>query len=254
MTSPLRYITVPGATRVFEQFGVDYCCGGARALSDACQRANLSVAEIIAKLEAAESALVPGDKPRDWQAESPTSLAAHIIDTHHFFTKQELLRLEKLLNKVWSQHGENHPELQTLRQTFERLKQGLTPHMLKEEQVLFPYIARLEEAIGEHRAAPEPFFVTVHNPIRMMTMEHEAAGELLEEIRRITGGYTPPEDACISYRTLYQALQELEADLHQHIHLENNILFPRAVEIEGATEFALSIPEGKPNQHRCFGL
>jgi regulator of cell morphogenesis and NO signaling len=125
--------------------------------------------------------------------------------------------------------------------------------MLKEEQVLFPYITRMEEAIGEGCAVPPPFFGTVRNPVRMMMMEHDTAGDLLRTLRATTGDYTPPTDACISYQTLYQALAGFEADLHQHIHLENNLLFPRAIEMEerGAPELRRST--NQLSEHRCFG-
>ena len=244
-------VNVPGATRIFENLGIDYCCGGHRTLTDACDKSKLSPAEVVKQLEAAERAVNPGDKLRDWQTESLASLSAYIIDTHHYFTKQELARLEKLLDKVCSRHGENHPELFSLRGAFEHLKQDLIPHMLKEEQVLFPYVARMEEAVSEGRAVPPPFFVTVQNPVRMMTSEHETAGDLLAEMRRLTDGYTVPPDACISFQTLYQALREFEADLHQHIHLENNILFPRAVEMESQAEPVWAVGY-EFQEHRCF--
>src|SRR5262249_26864140 len=188
-----------------------------------------------------------------WQAESLTSLAAYIIDTHHFFTKQELIRLENLIDKVCSQHAENHPELPALRTVFGHLKQDLIPHMLKEEQLLFPFIAQMEAAISEQRAISPPFFTSVQNPVRIMMTEHDAAGELLNQMREITGNYAPPPDACISYRTLYQVLQEFEADLHQHIHLENNILFPRAVEMESAAEPFWGKNGREFGRRRCFG-
>ena len=225
-------IATPGATRVFERYGIDYCCGGQRALSDACRQANLSVEEVVRALEQEEPAAQTGETVRNWQEESLTGLAAHIVDRHHFFTKQELDRLEKLFDKVCVRHSANHPELAEAQRLFLRLKQDLIPHMLKEEQVLFPYVARLEEAVSEEREIPQPFFGTVNNPIKMMMTEHETAGELLVELRRATSGYTVPADACASFQTLYQALAAFEADLHQHIHLENNILFPRAVEME----------------------
>lgn len=242
-------VTIPGATRIFEQLGIDYCCGGNHLLADACKKSNVAVEEVIVRLEAAERAVNSGDTPRDWQTESLTSLSAYIIDTHHFFTKQELARLETLLDKVCSRHGENHPELPALQGVFQQLKQDLIPHMLKEEQVLFPYIARMEEALGQQRPVPPPFFITVQNPVRMMMSEHDTAGDLLSEMRRVTGNYTLPPDACISYQSLYQGLGELEADLHQHIHLENNILFPRALQMESQTN-----PEWqmKADQHKCF--
>jgi regulator of cell morphogenesis and NO signaling len=246
-------VTIPGATRVFEEMGIDYCCGGKRTLADACREFNKPVAEVVRRLEAAGQAIEPGDKLPNWQSESLSGLSTHIVDTHHFFTKQELARLEKLLDKVCARHGENHPELAELRGTFHHLKQDLIPHMLKEEQVLFPHIARMEEAVSEQRAVPVPFFVTVQNPVRMMMTEHDTAGELLGKMRKISGNYSAPPDACISYQTLYEGLQDLEADLHQHIHLENNILFPRAVDMERAAEPAWQTAGQEHGEHRCFG-
>jgi regulator of cell morphogenesis and NO signaling len=154
------------------------------------------------------------------------------VAKHHVFTRDELARLDALLSKVCSVHGQNHPELTRIRSLFQDLNRDLIPHMQKEEMVLFPYIEQMDEAVSAGRPAPVPFFGTVQNPIHMMMMEHDAAGEILKEIRQISGGFTVPEDGCISYETLYKALDALEQDLHQHIHLENNILFPRAVELE----------------------
>jgi regulator of cell morphogenesis and NO signaling len=241
-------VRLPGATRVFEQFGIDYCCGGARSLGDACQTADLSFASVARALEqAGQIALADG---QSWPDESLTSLIGYIVDRHHSFTKQELGRLEKLFDKVCARHGDNHPELFTAQGLFDRLRRELLPHMLKEEQVLFPYITRLEEAASEHRPIPQPFFGTVQNPVRRMTTEHDTAGELLGELRRVTNNHTPPADGCISYQTLYQALAALEADLHEHIHLENNILFPRAVELEEAAAPEL---QQAGNEYDCVG-
>jgi regulator of cell morphogenesis and NO signaling len=243
-------VAIPGAARVFERFGIDYCCGGHRSLSEACQARNVELEEVISSLEAARQR--PNDS-RDWRQESLASLALHIVDKHHHGARQEIERLEKLFDKVCARHGENHPELFEAQKIFYQLKQDLLPHMLKEEQVLFPYITQMEIAISENRAIQPPFFGTVQNPVRMMMMEHDAASGLLRTLRATTGDYTPPSDACVSYQTLYQALAGFEADLHQHIHLENNLLFPRAVEMEAA--FA---PEAQPsaselNERRCFG-
>jgi regulator of cell morphogenesis and NO signaling len=243
-------VTMPGATRVFEQFGIDYCCGGHKSLSEACRTSNVQVEEVVRSLEAAQQ--TPDDS-RDWRQESLTSLAFHIVDKHHHFTRQEIERLEKLFDKVCARHSENHPELFEAQKTFYQLKQDLLPHMLKEEQVLFPYITQMETAVSQGRAIPQPFFATVRNPVRMMMMEHDAAGDLLRTLRATTNDYTPPADACISYQTLYQALAGFEADLHQHIHLENNLLFPRAVEMEGASAPEAQRSAGEFNEHRCFG-
>jgi regulator of cell morphogenesis and NO signaling len=253
-TSTVRDLAagVPGATRVFESFGIDYCCGGHRTLADACREASLSVEDLTRSLEEAGRAPQPGAE-RDWRQESLTSLAAHIIDKHHYFTRQEIDRLEKIFDKVCSRHGENHPELFEAQKTFYQLKQDLIPHMLKEEQVLFPYITRVEEAAGEGHRVPPPFFGTVQNPVRMMMLEHEAAGDLLRALRATTVNYTPPPDACASYQALYQALAGFEADLHQHIHLENNLLFPRAIEMEEKAAPELRGSADPPGNHRCFG-
>ncbi|HKX33009.1 MAG TPA: iron-sulfur cluster repair di-iron protein [Blastocatellia bacterium] len=243
-------VTLPGATRVFEQLGIDYCCGGGRTLLDACQSADLSFEEVTRSLVAAKSA-EQTDRPwPNWQRESLAALTVHIVVQHHAFTKQELERLEKLFEKVCSRHGERHPELFEAQQLFRRLKLDLVPHMLKEEQVLFPYLTRLEVAVREDRAIPPPFFGTVRNPVRMMSTEHDLAGELLSGLRRVTGDFTPPADGCISYQTLYQALSAFEADLHRHIHLENNILFPRAIEMEdrAAPEF-----QQAGSEYHCHG-
>ena len=243
---------IPGATRVFENFGIDYCCGGRRTLADACREASLPVEDLTRSLEEAGRASQPGAEV-DWRRETLTALTEHIVETHHYFTRQEIDRLEKLFDKVCQRHSENHPELFEAQKTFYQLKQDLIPHMLKEEQVLFPYIMRMEEAAGEGRAVPPAFFGTVRNPVRMMMTEHDTAGDLLRQLRGITKGYTPPPDGCVSFQTLYQALVAFEADLHQHIHLENNILFPRAVETEETSAPDFYKSAGEFNEHRCFG-
>jgi regulator of cell morphogenesis and NO signaling len=223
-------VHVPGAARIFETVGIDYCCGGNRSLRDACEAAGVDVETIVASLRSLEA-----HHTETGFAPATATLAAlmdHIVDTHHEFTRSELARLDKLVAKVVAAHGERHPELVSLQELFDAMRDDLLPHMMKEEQILFPYIRSLERAVSANRSAPIPPFGTVRNPVRMMTMEHEAVGELLVRARELTGGYAPPADACVSYRTLYEALEALERDLHEHIHLENNILFPRAAEME----------------------
>jgi len=160
---------------------------------------------------------------RIWDAEPLPELIHYILDTHHIYTRQALPRLQSLAEKVRIAHAGNHPELCVVERLVAEMTSDLLPHMLKEEQVLFPYVLE---------PTPRPFFGTVRNPIRMMQLEHETAGEKLVEMRELTMDYAIPDDACASYRALYDGLIELEADLHQHIHLENNILFPRALKIE----------------------
>ena len=220
----------PAATRVFEKFGIDYCCGGGKSLREACQTANIAPDKLLDLLRSADQKSTNGSK--DWNCESLADLIDHIVDTHHAYTREELNRLEPLLDKVCSVHGQRHPELLRIQQLFGGLSQELTMHMMKEEQVLFPYINRMEEAVLEKRPIMPPMFGTVQNPVQMMMHEHDSAGQALHEMRELSGGYAPPEGACVSFQTLYRALDEFERDLHQHIHLENNILFPSAVEME----------------------
>lgn len=222
----------PNATREFEKLGIDYCCGGSRTLGDACTAAKIPVDEVLARLEKSASVASTGDS-RDWQNQPLADLIAHITSTHHVFVREECPRSEALASKVVGVHGKNHPELLQVQQIFSVLSEELSVHLMKEEQVLFPYIVRLEESFVAGEAAPPAMFGTVVNPVRMMMQEHDGAGEALRTLRSVTHDYAVPADACISYRTLYQALQGFEADLHQHIHLENNILFPRAVAMEG---------------------
>jgi len=226
-------VDVPGATRVFEELGIDYCCGGGRSLVDACFAAGISLEQATAALEAGKERYSrEGDG--SWQSRSLTDLIEHIVRRHHEYTKSELQRLDQLSTKVVSVHGQNHPELNELRERFLELRNDLLPHMMKEERVLFPYIEQLEAATKAGRPAPSPLFGTARNPIMMMIREHDGAGELLRELRTASRDYVVPDDGCVSYRALYDALRELEQDLHQHIHLENNILFPRTVALEGA--------------------
>jgi regulator of cell morphogenesis and NO signaling len=192
------------------------------------------VEDVLRSLDDAHAPSVEADKHAfDFQNARLTDLIAHILATHHGYVKQEIPRLRQLLAKVVAVHCASHPELAAVQRTFAGLADELLAHMMKEEMVLFPYIEELEQASSEGKRAPHAPFGSIGNPVRMMELEHESAGKALEEIRMLTAVYTPPETACFSYRTLYSALQEFEADLHQHVHLENNILFPRAIALEG---------------------
>jgi len=226
-------VEVPGATRVFEKLGIDYCCGGARSLEAACQAANVALDQAVDALEMAEIAARAGREEKDWARQSLSDLIAHIKNTHHKYTREEIARLVPLSEKVRSAHGKNHPELEEIRAVFADLASELGTHLMKEEMMLFPYIERLEESVLEKQPVLPAPFGTVRNPVRMMIGEHDDAGTALRELRRASNNYTPPPDACVSYQTLYKALAEFESDLHEHIHLENNILFPRAIEMEG---------------------
>jgi regulator of cell morphogenesis and NO signaling len=222
----------PAATRVFEKLGIDYCCGGNHSLEQACHAANLPLDKVLDSLNIAASVTSADQKNRDWQRGTLSELIAHISSTHHAYTRSEIARLGPLFDKVCSVHGQNHPELLQVRATFRGLAQELTMHMMKEEMVLFPCVVRMEEAVTQGEPVLPPPFGSVRNPVSMMQHEHDSAGSALSAMRRASNGYAPPPDACISFRTLYKALADFEADLHQHIHLENNILFPRAIAME----------------------
>ncbi len=222
----------PAATRVFEKLGIDYCCGGNQSLEEACRAANLSVEQVLVSLASVEQTPDAAQENRDWQTEPLANLIAHIKNTHHKYTREEIVRFVPVLGKVCSVHGKNHPELLRIGGTFAGLAQELTTHMMKEEMVLFPYIVRMEEAVIQHEPVLPAPFGSVQNPVAMMEHEHDSAGNALRVMRQESGGYVAPPDACISFQTLYKALADFEADLHQHIHLENNILFPRAIAME----------------------
>jgi regulator of cell morphogenesis and NO signaling len=225
-------LEIPEATRIFDKLGIDYCCGGGKSLEEACAAANLSVDEVFDSLDFAEQEARTKQKDRNWQTEPLADLIAHIIATHHKYTREEIVRLGPLFDKVVSVHGKSHPELQHVRAAFRGLAQELTTHMMKEEAVLFPYIVRMEEAVIQREPALPPPFGSVQNPVAMMMHEHDSAGEELRSMREAGAGFAAPGDACISYQTLYKALADFEKDLHQHIHLENNVLFPRAIAME----------------------
>ncbi len=228
-------IEIPNATRIFEKARIDYCCGGSQPLDQACMQAGVDIEELVRQLSSPENANDVNTAPVEPVEGSLAELANHIVKKHHEFTRAECERLTGLLEKVCGAHETNHPELRAIQTDFEVLRAELEPHMLKEEVVLFPYITRMEVASLSGGSMPFAPFGTVNNPIAAMMREHDAAGDILKNMRQLSNNFTVPEDGCFSYHILYNALGELEADLHQHIHLENNILFPRAIAIEAAT-------------------
>lgn len=223
-------VTNPNVTRVFEKTKIDYCCGGDQLLGDACAKAGVDLQVLEQMLETSVAPAAGVDA--DFQAMTLVELISYILDKHHVYTKEEMDRLEPLAAKVVGAHGANHPELLTIRDLLQQLCTELRGHMFKEEQILFPFIVELEQSKMQSRPAPFAPFGTVDNPIRMMMLEHDKAGEILRELRKLSADYKTPADACVSYQTFYQALEAFEQDLHQHIHLENNLLFPKAVALE----------------------
>jgi regulator of cell morphogenesis and NO signaling len=221
----------PSSIRVFESLGIDYCCGGKRPLSDACSHANVDFERVMELLSATKIDAQAPDTG-GWKTKPLAELIAHIVATHHGYVRQETPRIQGLMTKVLAKHGPTHPEIGQIGELFSAISQELSTHILKEEQVLFPYIEKMEAAVLAGEPVPVAFFGTVKRPIANMVAEHDDAGALLAKIRSLSGGYTAPAGACPTFLGLYQGFQEFERDLHHHVHLENNILFPRAVEME----------------------
>jgi regulator of cell morphogenesis and NO signaling len=222
----------PGARQVLEGAGVDFCCGGGKTVGQACMDAGVPAEEILKQIRAAGAQAVPEDA--NWVAQPLGALTRHIREKHHRYVREAIARIRPLLEKVLEKHGQNHAELAEIERLFLEVGREMQMHMQKEEMVLFPYIESVERSATAGEPLERPFFGTVQNPIHAMMKEHDAAGDLVKQIRKASGQYAPPADACTSYAVLYQDLREFEADLHQHVHLENNILFPRAAEMEAA--------------------
>lgn len=220
----------PAARQTLDDAGLDYCCGGSTSLYEACLQAAVSAEEILKRLS--DNSKNVGPEHVNWMAAPLSELTRHIRDKHHHYVRESLPRVQAMLEKVVARHGDNHPEVAHIRGLFVEVGNEMLTHMRKEEQVLFPYIDAVDAAANAHTSVEPPFFRTVKNPIHSMMKEHDAAGELVKQIRSLSGSYTPPMGACTTFRALYQSLKEFDADLHQHVHLENNVLFPRAVEVE----------------------
>jgi regulator of cell morphogenesis and NO signaling len=221
---------IPASTRVFHQYGIDFCCGGGRTLAEASQAKGIALEGLLDELEKAER-LPDSESSRDWNAATAASLIDHILEKHHAYLRSEMPRLAGMLAKVIDVHGDRHPDLlRPLAPVYSALQRELDEHMWKEENILFPLIRLMEQARSLGEAPPR---MPVGGPIQMMEMEHESAGNALRQLRQISADYQPPEDACNTYRALLDGLKTMEADLHEHIHLENNILFPKALELQG---------------------
>lgn len=216
----------PGRSRVFEKYGIDYCCGGKRPLAEACKKKGVSLEDLVQELERSDASATESEPSCD--SMTLTELVNHIIVTHHAYLAAELPRLRRMAERVAKVHGDRERRLVTLDQAVGELSRELESHMAKEERILFPFIQLLEQS----PTLPYLPFGTLANPIRAMESEHDIAGNGLETIRQLTDGYAPPNWACNTYRALFDGLRELELDLHQHIHKENNILFPKSMELE----------------------
>jgi regulator of cell morphogenesis and NO signaling len=228
LNAPLGDIVIahPELARELERRGLDYCCHGRTHFGDACRAAGLDPETVAADLEVVTDA----DAREPWATLEPGELVDHIERVHHQYLWAELPRLSALLDKVVAVHGARHPELDGVSRTFTALREDLEPHLVKEERVLFPMIRELAHAATR----PEFHCGRITNPIAVMMLEHDRAGELLAELRRLTNDYDVPADGCNSFRALYEGFAQLDADTHLHIHKENNLLFPAVVRLEDA--------------------
>jgi regulator of cell morphogenesis and NO signaling len=215
---------------VFQKHGLDFCCGGGVAVAEACRKKGIDLNPLVEELNAVLTAPRQGEPSfNSWTLDF---LVDYIVNNHHSYVRQTLPVVYLHAEKVARVHGDRHPEVVRLFDLFSKVSHELLDHMRKEEMLLFPYIRSLVEAQSLGVAPSAPPFGSVRNPIRIMEEDHLVAGDELRAIRELTNNYTPPEDACMTYRVLYQELHDFESDLHRHVHLENNILFPKATALE----------------------
>jgi len=225
-------VQFPQLRQTLEDLGIDYCCGGKRPLAEAAESAGQSWPAVEAALEKALAQNAESDTT-DWNGESLSTLIDHIVETHHAFMKEQLPRLDGLLTKVQKAHSSLHGDMLThLRHAYDSLRAELEAHLMKEEQILFPLVKQTEAFVNGGGRRPVSHCGSVANPIRQMEVEHDDAGDELAVMRKLTNGYQLPIDACQTFDALYEGLAAMEADLHEHIHLENNILFPKSVQLE----------------------
>jgi regulator of cell morphogenesis and NO signaling len=221
---------------IFERFGIDFCCSGRRLLSDACRAAAADPAEVVRAIEALPDAAPGEDDVGHWPI---PRLIDHIVSVHHAYVRSALPVISQRLSRLIEAHGARHPELQRINAYFNLLATDLLQHFRKEEFVLFPYVRDLVQ-LHDCSIVKQSPFGKVENPIRMMEREHSEAGEALRIIRELTNNYTTPEDGCATYAATMAELRHFERDLHRHVHLENNLLFPAVVSLEervgGSTE------------------
>lgn len=217
----------PNRARIFEEYGIDYCCGGKKSLEQACSESDADFQAVAQKLEQMDSE--NGTAKENPNAMTLTELADHIEATHHAYLRSELPRLQGIIEKVARVHGDADIRLREVNRVFLGFMEEIYSHMMKEESILFPAVRKLEVGESGFHCG------TLANPIRVMEAEHDQAGDALKQFRELTSDFTPPNWACNTYRVMLDSLHQLEQDMHQHIHKENNILFPRALELENST-------------------
>ncbi|MCL1666769.1 iron-sulfur cluster repair di-iron protein [Elizabethkingia ursingii] len=214
---------------VFKKYGIDFCCKGGRTIADACEKKDIDEQKIYEEIENLPKS---GGANIDFTSWPLDLLADYVEKTHHRYVEEKTPVLQVFLDKLCKVHGDRHPELFEIRELFDESAKDLAAHMKKEELILFPFVRNMIKAQQTGEALRQPHFGTVENPVNMMQHEHTVEGERFEKIATLTDGYTPPADACNTYKVAFAMLQDFENDLHTHIHLENNILFPKSVRLE----------------------
>ncbi len=214
---------------VFKKYNMDFCCGGKKTLDTACEERNLNSSDVLEEIKLNATNSRPEQNYGDWKLDF---LIAYIVNTQHIYVRKNLPAINEFLTKTVTKHGDNHPELKEIKQLFSQVRQELLSHMEKEEQILFPYIRQIVESEDFNKKLNPPMFGTIQNPIAMMEQEHIDAGNAFEAMRTLSNDFLPPQDACKTYKVTYSMLNEFEENLHLHIHLENNILFAKAIDLE----------------------
>jgi regulator of cell morphogenesis and NO signaling len=216
---------------IFKKYGIDFCCGGGISIAKACEKKNVNIELLMNELKNLDNKIMPSQNFNKWELDF---LVDYIVNTHHSYVLEAIELLDAYATKVAKVHGEHHPPVIEIERLYRIVRNELLQHMQKEERILFPYIKKIVQAKNDRTTILESSFGSIKNPINMMEAEHEQAGNILKEIANLTMNYTPPEWACNTFKALYAKLDEFEQDLHLHVHLENNILFPKAIEMENS--------------------
>ncbi|TVR35448.1 MAG: iron-sulfur cluster repair di-iron protein [Balneolaceae bacterium] len=231
LTTPIGDIVAGNyhAAGVFKEFGIDFCCGGGVSLDKACQKRNLDIEKVVAKLNLLQKSEISPDQ--NYNAWEPGYLIDHIEETHHNFVRTKTAEITAYAEKVAGVHGERHPENVAIYEKFVALSRELLNHLEAEEERVFPLIRTIFEARLRGETIPEEVIESLKNELELMEDDHEEAGDVMKEIRELSNQFTPPADACRTYQILYMNLAGFEEDLHKHVHLENNILFKKAEQL-----------------------